>query len=61
MKRLKNIILKSTVAIAFLVFMVSACALDSATWLPAILCLVSFIYIALFYFANSDLFERWWD
>ena len=51
---MKNIILKGTTFMMALLFMLSVAALDSDTWLPLITCIVSFIWLVLFYFTNLD-------
>lgn len=51
---LKNIILKGIVGIAFTVFCVSGCLLDSNIWIPAFnLCMASFAVLAMFAYVNG--------
>lgn len=54
----KNIILKTTAWIAFIVCMISACAVDSNTWAPLIIFCISATYLMLFAYANGWLGER---
>ncbi len=53
-KNLKNIILKSVAYIMGGLFLVSACALDSDSWIPHIVCSVSILWLALFAYANGQ-------
>lgn len=50
----KNAILKGISYGVMLVFLVSACGIDSASWLPAIVCAVCGGYLALFSYVNRD-------
>ena len=56
--KIKNFILKSITYVAAILFTVSACALDSATWIPAIVCLICAIWLMLFAYANRDIFDE---
>ncbi len=53
-KNTKNIILKAVAWIMGILFLVSACALDSESWIPHIVCFVSLIWLALFAYANGQ-------
>lgn len=50
-------ILKGLFFIAILSAMISACALDSESNVPGIVCGISLAYIGLIVFANQDLFK----
>lgn len=52
-RNLKNTILITTASIAVIVFILSACALDSDSWLPFILGCASLSYLVLFAYANK--------
>ena len=49
----KNFILKTITTIMAIIFIISACALDSHSWIPGILCAVSAAWLALFCYAND--------
>ena len=49
----KNIILKTIAYIDFLVFTISACLIDSNSWLPFVICCISGSYLAAFAYAND--------
>jgi len=53
-KNIKNTILKATARIMGILFLVSACALDSDSWIPHIVCMVSLLWLALFAYANGQ-------
>lgn len=53
-KNIKNKILKATAWIMGILFLVSACALDSDSWIPHIVCMVSLLWLALFAYANGQ-------
>lgn len=53
MKKLKKIILTINAILATVLFVGGVCALDSATWLPAIVCALSLVYLTLFAYANN--------
>jgi|GEM_PF-2495465 len=55
--KIKNFILKTITYFAALLFLVSACAVDSPSWIPTIVCCVCMIWLTLFAYANSDYFE----
>lgn len=60
-RRIKNAILKTITAIAGLVFILSACALDSDSWLPFIALCISALWLSVFAYANGWLEGRWDD
>lgn len=53
-KKLKNIILKTVAYIMVFLFLVAGCALDSDSWIPHIVCIVSLLWLALFAYANGQ-------
>lgn len=52
-KSFKNCILKTTVWFMFLLFLVSACAIDSVSWIPTVVCLISAGWLCLFAWVNG--------
>ena len=52
---MKNIILKTTAAIMATIFIISACMLDSDSWIPLAVCFGSGAWLALFAYANEAL------
>lgn len=50
---MKNIILKTTAYIMGILWIVSACALDSASWIPFYVCCGSGAWLVLFAYANK--------
>lgn len=52
-RKIKNAILKSMAWAMGLIFLISACAIDSPSWVPTILCVVSAAWLALFAYANG--------
>lgn len=54
---MKNIILKTTAYIMGILWILSACMLDSASWLPFWVCCGSGAWLALFAYANG-MFEQ---
>lgn len=52
-KRIKNAILKAITAIAGTVFILSACMLDSDSWIPFITLTVSGLWLSAFAYANG--------
>lgn len=53
MRCLKNNILKTLGYLNFIIFLVSACAVDSETWLPLIVCCFTLGYLGIFAYAND--------
>lgn len=56
---MKNTVLKTSASIAFLTGIVSACMVDSSSWIPTVVCLVSFAYLALFARANNWFYDEY--
>ena len=56
-RKIKNFILKSITWVASILFLLSACALDSESMIPSIVLLVSMGWLALFIYANSEWIE----
>lgn len=56
---MKNIILKISVIIASIVFIVSACCLDSDSNIFCLTTFLSIVYLFLFYMANKEKIEEW--
>lgn len=54
---MKNKILKSINYIAFIVFLLGACSLDSDSWVPAYMALGGAGWLILFYFVNAEILE----
>lgn len=53
MHYLKNIILKTLGWVNFIAFIIAACAVDSNSWIPFIICCITGCYLALFAYANN--------
>lgn len=51
---MKNLILKTMMYISVFTFLVSACAIDSDSYIPMITCFASFGYAVLFGLANKE-------
>lgn len=51
---MKNKILKASVILAVIIFIVAACAADGSSYTPAVVMIVSLIYIILFCKVNRD-------
>lgn len=60
MVKIHNFILKAITTIAAVAFLLGACALDSDSKLPAIVCLISLMWIFVFCLANGyiSFYER---
>lgn len=56
--KIKNFILKTITTVAGCTFLFMACALDSPSWIPFILCVVSAVWLVLFSYANGYIDER---
>lgn len=52
-RKLKNMILKTVFSITGGVCLISACALDSKSWIPLIVCVITFLLLMLFAYANG--------
>lgn len=50
---MKNLILKTIAWIAAALLFLSGMALDSASWIPCIVCSAATVYLALFAYANK--------
>lgn len=50
---MRKIIVKTTAAIMGIAFLVSGCMLDSESWIPFIVCMISAAWLALFAYANK--------
>lgn len=50
---MKNKILKAIAYIVGTLWIISACAIDSESWIPTIVCAVCTAYLALFSYAND--------
>lgn len=57
-RKRKNFILKAVTWAAAITFVISTCAIDSLTLVPAVVCGISLAWIALFMFVNEKLIER---
>ena len=56
---MKNKLLVTSAKVAIATLMVSVCMLDSDSWLPFIVMVVSLIYLFIFYIVNEKELERW--
>lgn len=54
-RKAHNFILMSITYVAFIMFLVSACAIDSPSWIPTIVCVVCMAWLGLFGYANRDM------
>ena len=52
-RKIKNIILKTTGYIMGAVFVLSACMLDSDSWIPFITLMASCLWLSVFAYANG--------
>ena len=52
-RNIKNIILKSIMSVIGFICLLSACALDSPSWIPTIVFSITFGILALFAYANG--------
>lgn len=52
-RSIKNIILKTVMAVDGFIWLMSVCALDSESWIPLIVCIASGCILALFAIANG--------
>lgn len=61
LKAMKNEALTTSAFVAFILFVISACMLDSKSWIPIIVCAVSVIYLFVFLKINGLLAKlpRW--
>lgn len=51
---MKNTVLKAITAISTGLFIVSACAMDSVSYIPVIVCAASLLWLGLFGYANVE-------
>ena len=56
---MKNRILKTTTVIMAVLFLLSASAIDSNTYIPHIVCAISEAWIVLFLIANRKVVKSW--
>lgn len=56
---MKNKILLTSVKVALVVFYISISCVDSESYIPLVLTMLSLGYIFLFYKVNEDILERW--
>ena len=56
---MKNKILKAITGVVSVAFIVFGCALDSKSWLPAIVCAVCLVWLSLFVVANREVMRKW--
>lgn len=54
-KKLHNASLKITAWIMFFALVISGCCMDSPSWLPLIVCVIAYSWLALFAYANGYL------
>ena len=57
LKKFKNFMLKATTAVSAVLFMISVCALDSESIMPAIIAFISLGWLFLVVAANRERFE----
>ena len=55
---MKNKVLKAIAYIVGTLWIISACAIDSESWIPTIVCAVRTAYLALFSYANNWFEDR---
>ena len=55
---MKNKVLKAIAYIVGTLWIISACAIDSESWIPTIVCAVCTAYLALFSYANNWFEDR---
>ena len=53
MRKIKNLIIGGLLIISIILALLSACALDSESMIPSVICVGSLAYILLFLAANS--------
>ena len=58
---MKNKILKTSVKLALIILALAICCLDSDSYIPYIVALITLAYLGLFMYANKDRLERRWD
>ena len=51
---MKNMVLKAITALATGLFLVSACAMDSVSYIPVVVCAASLSWLGLFGYANVE-------
>lgn len=56
---MKNKILLTSVKVALVVFCISISCVDSESYIPLVLTMLSLGYIYTFYRVNEDILERW--
>jgi len=56
-RSIKNIILKTVMAVDGFIWLMSVCALDSESWIPLMVCVVTGCILALFCIANDGFKE----
>lgn len=54
-RKLHNRVLKATAWFMFLALIISGCCADSPSWLPLIVCVIAYSWLALFAYANGYL------
>lgn len=52
-RKAHNFILKTITSVAFILFFVSACAVDSPSWIPTIVYMICMAWLAVFAYANG--------
>jgi hypothetical protein len=55
---MKNKVLKAIAYIVGTLWIISACAIDSESWIPTIVCVICTVYLALFSYANNWFEDR---
>ena len=50
--------IKSITMAAFIIFLVSVCCLDSETYIPTIIMIISFSWLVIFMWANNMFYEN---
>lgn len=54
---MRNTVLKAITYIMAVIWIISACSLDSLSWIPTAVCMVSTAYLMLFLIANLEVNE----
>lgn len=56
-RQMKNTVLRVINTVAFVVFLLGACTLDSDSYIPLIMAIGGAAWLMLFYFVNAEILE----
>ncbi len=59
--KIRNVILKTYASIVFFIWCFAACSVDSPSWTPTIVFLITTLLLAWFAWANSERYEHYGD